>query len=353
MGKPYLTRRDVAKSIGLAGVTGLAGCIGGTSSGSSGGTKVAMIYTVAGKGDNGFNDSAFEGVKRAREELGVEVNEATPSGPDQYSTLMQKYAQQDYDLIQSIGFDTATPMKQVANDNPDTQFSIVDTPLEGIENISSYVFKEQEGCYLAGSFAGALTQDPSFDAGSGAMNEANVVGFLGGKRIPTIERFHAGFKAGLDSFEADVELRAAYAGTWSAPQKGKSIAESMYNNGADVVFPAAGNTGTGALKAAQEQERYALGVDKPQSEVLPKYADVILGSMVKRVGEAVFRSIESVTEDDFAPSVHSLGLAKGGVELNFGAELGDAIPSNLKSELEATKDQIVSGDIDVPSTLEN
>jgi basic membrane protein A len=242
-------------------------------------------------------------------------------------------------------------MQQVASSFPDQQFTVVDTAVDA-SNVASYLYKEHEGCYLVGQMNGMLTQ-MEFSAGGGSTNGDNVVGFIGGKKNPVIEKFHAGYKAGIEAFDTDIEFRSAYAGTWTSPSKGKSIAESMYNEGADIVFPAAGGTGLGAFQAAQEQERYAVGVDKEQSKATPEFADVILGSMVKRVGEAFFRSISSTIEGNHqGGTVTELGVERKGVNLVLGDQLGSELPEDVTSAVDEARQGIIGGDISVPATLE-
>lgn len=372
MSQDRLTRRRLTKGLGLAGLTGLAGCSGNggqqtTEPSDGAGTtqttgqqttgkkeplKVAMVYTTAGLGDQGFNDSAHDGLMRAKEELGIKLTEAEPEGAEQYSTFLRQFAQQDYDLVCGLSFEMQTAMKQVAKDFPDQKFTIVDTSVK-LPNVASYLYREHEGCYLVGIMNGLLTQR-EFQAGAGKTNTTTSVGFVGGKKNPVIEKFHAGYKAGIKSFDTSINLRSAYAGTWTSPSKGKSIAESMYNEGVDIVFPAAGATGLGVFQAAQEQGRFAVGVDKPQSKATPEYANVILGSMVKRVGEAFFRSIQNVMQGQFNGGEQlALGLEREGVDLVYGQQLGSKIPEDVKTAVAEARKKIIAGEIDVPSTLDS
>lgn len=349
MSRKYLTRRDVAKGIGAAGLLGVAGCSGITGGGGGDELNVGMVYTAAGLGDEGFNDSAQDGLYRARDELGVTVEEIEPGGSDQYAPSLRQLARGDYDLVCALSFEMQTAVQNVASDFPDQNFTIVDTSVDS-DNVASYLFKEHEGCYLVGKAAAMLTQD-EWSAGAGQTNTTTLVGFLGGKRNPVIEKFHAGFEDGVGSLSTTVDINSAYAGTWSSPSQGKSIAESMYNDGADIVFPAAGGTGLGVFQAAQEDGRFAYGVDKKQSEATPDYANVILGSMVKRVGNTFYTSIENVQNDEFnGGEVQTLGLEREGVDLVWGSELGSEIPSDVKTAVEDARQGIINGDISVSST---
>lgn len=366
-----LTRRDVAKGLGAAGLLGLAGCVstggdgdgGGntTTGGGNGGNgtgngttqrtsinsdiSVGMVYTSAGLGDEGFNDSAQDGMQDAQEYLGIDVTSIEPDGSDQYLPSLNRLAG-GHELVCGLSFEMATAMQNAAEQNPDQQFTIVDTSVDA-DNVASYLFREQEGSYLVGKMA-AMLATMDFSAGGGSTNpDTTQVGFIGGKRNPVIERFHAGFKAGAE--ENGAEVLANYAGSWSDIPQGKSIAENQYNSGADVIFPAAGSTGIGAFQAAQEMERFVFGVDKRQSVSAEDYADVILGSMVKRVGEAFYTSIENVIADEFnGGTSQRLGLEAGGVELAYGQQLGGEIPADVKSGIDEARQGIIDGDITVP-----
>ncbi len=385
MAKIDTGRRRMLK-VGGAGLlgTGLAGCIGGGGGGGgsettteSGGetteesgsdtttesettTKaesldVGMVYATGGLGDNSFNDMAHKGIQSAESEFGISFKNAEPSSPSDVATLQRKFARSqnpDYDLISCIGFVQTSALKENAKRFSDQNFMVVDTVVDK-PNVSSYTFKEHQGSFQVGHLAALLT-DADFSAGAGETNDDLKVGFVGGKEVPLIKKFEAGFKAGVEHANSDVTVTSAYAGAWSDPGKGQSIASSMYEKGADIIYHAAGGTGNGIFKAAQSKGRYAIGVDSDQSKSLPKYSDVILASMVKSVDEAVYRSVERTMNDNFdGGSVHSLGLEQDGVAAVYGEELGSEIPDSVKSKLDESRKQIVNGDISVPTKPEN
>ncbi|WP_210424190.1 BMP family lipoprotein [Halorussus ruber] len=365
---------------GLVG-TGLAGCLGGGGGGGgettteSGGdstesgdgtteetttesepTNVGMVYATGGLGDNSFNDMAHKGIKQAASEFDVEFKNAEPSSPGDVATLQRKFARSnnpDYDLISCIGFVQTSALKENAKRFSDQKFMVVDSVVER-ENVASYTFKEHQGSFQVGHLAGLLTSKKDFSAGAGQTNGDLKVGFVGGKEVPLIKKFEAGFKAGVKHANSDVTVSSAYAGAWSDPGKGQSIANSMYNKGADIVYHAAGGTGNGVFKAAQKQGRFAIGVDSDQSKSLTKYSDVILASMVKSVDEAVYRSVERTRNGNFkGGSVQSLGLEKDGVAAVYGKDLGSEIPDSVKSSLDSSREKIIAGDIEVPTKPEN
>ncbi len=230
----------------------------------------------------------------------------------------------------------------------DQNFMVVDTVVE-LPNVASYVFKEHLGSFQVGHLAGLLTT-MEFSAGGGQINDQPTVGFVGGQEVPLIKRFEAGYLAGVQHANPEVNVLSAYAGSFSDPAQGQSIASSMYNNGADIIYHAAGGTGNGVFRAAQNNGRYAIGVDADQSRSLPEYADVILASMVKHVDEAVFRSIRRVVNGNFeGGTVNELGLEQNGVEAVYGSELESEIPQSVKSALQQSEQKIVNGEISVPT----
>jgi basic membrane protein A len=368
-------RRRLLK-IGGAGLvgTGLAGCLGGGGGGGddlstdeetaesdetgsdsttteSDPTNVGMVYATGGLGDNSFNDMAHKGIQQAESEFGVSFKNAEPNSPSDVSTLQRKFARSsepEYDLVSCIGFVQTSALKENAKRFTDQNFMVVDTVVER-DNVSSYTFKEHQGSFQVGHLAGLMT-DMDFSAGAGETNDDLKVGFVGGKEVPLIKKFEAGFEAGVEHANSEVEVSTAYAGAWSDPGKGQSIANSMYDKGADIIYHAAGGTGNGVFKAAQNQGRYAIGVDSDQSKSLPDYADVILASMVKYVDEAVYRSVERTVNGNFdGGSVHSLGLEEDGIAAVYGDQLGSEISDSVKSALDSSRQKIVDGDIEVPS----
>jgi nucleoside-binding protein len=222
--------------------------------------------------------------------------------------------------------------------------SVVDEP-----NVASYTFKEHEGSFLVGELAGTLTTR-EFSAGGGSTtSDGTTVGFVGGVQSDLIRRFQAGFEAGVAAANDDVEVLTNYVGGFSDPAGGREAALAMYNEGADVVYHAAGNTGTGVFQAAQERERFAIGVDRDQSLTKPTFSDVILASMVKRVDTAVFDAIETVSQGSLGGSVVSLGLAEEGVDIVYGDQLGSSVPSDVQETITQSRQRIIDGDLTVPT----
>ncbi len=393
-----IDRRTFIKGTGIVGIAGLAGCTGGPKSSGNGGSgngssssatsstsssagnsssstsgegsttttgdngsnggssgadvNVGMVYATGGLGDGSFNDAAQQGIKKAAKQFGVKYDESQPSQVSQFKNFQQQFAQStspNYDLVTCIGYLQHDSLVKSAKQYPKQDFMIVDSVVDA-DNVASYTFKEEEGSYLAGQLAGMLTTK-SFSAGKGETNsDKKKVGFVGGVQGDLIGKFEAGYKAGVKAANSDVKVLSNYVGSFTDPTGGREAANSMYNSGADIVYHAAGNTGTGVFQAAQQKGKFAIGVDRDQSVTESNYKDVILASMAKRVDTAVFNAVKSVVNDDFqGGSSVTLGLKKNGVKLVYGQQLGAKIPSDVKSQIKASRQKIIDGKITVPT----
>jgi basic membrane protein A len=380
-----LDRRRFITGTGMAGIAGLAGCTGGPSNGGDGGSDgnggdgdtggddtdtetetsggemevaahIGMVYATGGLGDGSFNDQAQQGVQQAKQDLGIEFQEVQPQEVADFGNLQQQFAQStdpDYDLVSCIGFLQADALSENAPQYPDQHFQIVDSVVDE-PNVASYVFAEEEGSYLVGQLAGLLTTQ-SFSAGAGSTaSDSTNVGFVGGVESDLIKKFEAGYTAGVKAASADVDVQTNYTGSFNDPAAGKEAALSMYNSGADIVYHASGNTGTGVFQAAQEQGKFAIGVDRDQSVTKESFQDVILASMVKRVDTAVYNAVEAEVNGNFkGGAVTALGLEQEGVDIVYGQQLGAEISSDVKGDIDASRQGIIDGDIDVPTDPSN
>ncbi|PSP77861.1 BMP family ABC transporter substrate-binding protein [Halobacteriales archaeon QS_1_68_20] len=358
-------RRAVLRGMGTVGIAGMAGCLvedgGGDDENGDGTpepdpTNVGMVYALGGLGDQSFNDMAHEGIKQAKQDMNVEFQNAEPERDEDFGTLQQQFASSsnpDYDLVCCIGFAQTSALVENAPQFSDQNFMLVDSVAETedgemIDNVANYLFQEPEGSFQVGHLAGQLTTR-NFDAGAGSTNDDKVVGFVGGLEIDLIKGFEAGYRAGVAHADDSIEVRSAYAGSWSDPSTGNEIAVSMIDEGADVIYHAAGGTGVGVFRAAQDEGVYAIGVDADQSRSASEYSDVIVASMVKHVDTAVYTSVENVVNDNHqGGTTTSLGLEQDGVEAVIGQDFEGEIPDDVTSALEDSRQAIIDGDIEVP-----
>ncbi|KUP07175.1 CD4+ T-cell-stimulating antigen [Bacillus coahuilensis p1.1.43] len=352
----------LALSLVLAAGTLLGACGSSeTNEGSTGSTdsteekfKVAMVTDVGGVDDKSFNQSAWEGIKAYGADNGLEEgNEGysylqSQSDAD-YETNLNTLARQDFNLVYGIGFLMMDAVNNVASQQTETQFGIVDAVVEQ-PNVASITFKENEAGYLAGVAAGLATK-------------TNKVGFIGGMEIEVIDRFEAGFIAGVKAVNPDAEVDSQYAGAFDKAELGQTIAASMYSSNVDVIFHAAGATGNGLFKEARDLKakdpsRYiwAIGVDADQTaegvlEIDGEEKNIILTSALKRVDVAVKDLAEQAKAGTFpGGEVINYGLAEDGVGLapvNPDVENVD----DINSKVEEYKEQIKNGEIEVPASV--
>ncbi|MEO6808215.1 MAG: BMP family ABC transporter substrate-binding protein, partial [Isosphaeraceae bacterium] len=291
-----------------AAALGLAGCGSSDtpattpSAGSTGGApaadalKVGMAYDVGGRGDQSFNDAAAKGLDQAKSELGVSGQEAAATNGEPESAReerLQQLIDAGYTTIVAVGFAYAPSVAKVAKDNPDVKFGLVDSTDAKGPNIENITFAEQEGSFLVGAAAALKTK-------------TNIIGFIGGVETPLIKKFEVGYIAGAKAVKPDIEIKSKYLtqppdySGFSSVDKGKAAAEGMYQQGADIVYHAAGGSGGGVFNAAKAAGKLAIGVDSDQALTADEgVRGVILTSMIKRVDVGVFDFIKSVKDNTF------------------------------------------------------
>ena len=320
---------------------------GGGGGGSSSDVKPGLVLDVGGLGDEGFNDSAYAGFKRAKKNLGVQGDYLESTAPTDYTDNLTQFADSGYFPVIAVGFAMAPDLGEVSKQYTDTQFAIVDAVVD-TPNTISLVFREQEGSYLAGVVAGLMTQEKT-----AYTNPDKVVGFLGGQTGPVIGRFQAGYEAGVKSVCPDCEVLVNYAGStvdaYNDPAKGKEISLQQIDQGADIIYTAAGNTGTGGFSAAKQEKIFAIGVDQDQAKLFPE--DPILTSVIKRVDNAVYQMIVSVSKNNGKPKgeVVDSGLKEKGISLAPYGRFDKDVPQSVKDEVAKAKKGIIDGDIKVPT----
>ena len=297
--------------------------------------KVAIVYSTGGKGDKSFNDSAYRGLEKAKTELGIEVSEYEPKDPTvEAKNQLTEYAQTgEYALIIGVGFTMKDSLQAVAKEYPDQKFALIDDIAEG-DNIASLLFKEQEGSFLTGAIAGLMTK-------------TNVVGFVGGMESPVIYRFATGFIQGAKYVNPSVQVVSAYINgnnPFNDPVAGKQLTESLISNKADVIMHAAGGSGAGVFKAAQEHKVYAIGVDSDQDGEIE---GTILTSMIKNVDVAVFNTIKAALDGTFTAGTTYFGIAEDGVGTSEFKFTKDIIGQEKIAKVQQLKQDIKDGKINV------
>ncbi|MDQ3531718.1 MAG: BMP family ABC transporter substrate-binding protein [Actinomycetota bacterium] len=324
------------------------GSPGDSGGGGDAGISVGLAYDVGGLGDKSFNDAANRGLEQAIDEGIVaeedtEFIEANATGSDRDDNVIA-LADEGFDLIVAVGFAFSEGINKIASDYPDVNFAVVDGFAEEAPNVSNLVFKEEEGSFLVG-------------AAAAMKSEAGTVGFLGGQQgTGLIEKFEAGYAAGVKEVDPNIEVLVEYIGDSTAafvdPTKGEALSAKMYDGGADIIYHAAGGSGAGLFKAAVEKDQLAIGVDSDQSlTASPEQRKLILTSMLKRVDTAVFEAIEQVADDDFQKGFQTFGLAEDGVDyaVNQYNDNPQLLSQEIQDELDGLKQEIIDGKIKVPT----
>ncbi|HQY30096.1 MAG TPA: BMP family ABC transporter substrate-binding protein [Thermomicrobiales bacterium] len=263
---------------------------------------VWMVTDTAGLGDQNFNDLANRGGTKAAAELGVNWKVTESTDQASYVPNLSSAADGGAQLVVAVGFLLTDAVTEVAAQYPDTFFQLIDSVAE-VGNVQSVLFKEQQIGYLAGIVAGKVTK-------------SNKIGVVGGQRIPPVIRYEVGFVAGVKSVNDDAEVIINYTDTFGDQDLGKQTAAAQFNQGADIVFPIAGFTGTGAYLAAAELNKmgeiWVIGVDAAQDHLAPGYE---LCVAQKGVDFAVFEAAKSIVDGNFKAGTLDLGLAEGGVSI--------------------------------------
>jgi basic membrane protein A and related proteins len=319
---------------------------GGGNQGGGSDAKPGVVFDVGGLGDKGFNDSAYKGLKRAEKELNVKGDYLESTAPTDYTDNLTQFAESGFNPVIAVGFAMTEDLTQVSEQFPETQFAIVDSVVD-TPNTMDLVFREQEGSYLAGVVAGLMTQENT----EYTTSDEKIVGFVGGQTGPLIEKFQAGYEAGVESVCPDCEVLVKYAGStveaFNDPARGKEISLQQISQGADIIYHAAGNTGAGLFDAATQEKIFAIGVDFDQAKQFPEAP--ILTSVVKRVDNAVYGTIKSVAEGGKPKGTTvDKGLKEGGISLAPFGRFDDLVPQKVKDEVDRTREGIINGEIKVP-----
>jgi len=297
--------------------------------------KVGLVLDRGGKDDKSFNTSAYEGAMQAKNKLGVFVKYVEAADDNAFEPSLQSFARRDFDLMIGIGFAQKEAIKKVAGQFPKKHFAIVDAEVDA-PNVRSLMFEEHEGAYVVGAIA-ALT------------SKSGKIGFVGGMDIPLIRRFEMGYEAGAKKVNPQATVMANFVGitssAWNNPPKGKELAVSQYDAGADVIFAAAGASGLGVFDAAEEKKKFAIGVDANQDWMKP---GLILTSMLKRVDLAVYSAIEDSKAGKFSGGIKRFGLADRGIDYSVDKYNEKVLTEAVRKRADELKSEIIAGKISVP-----
>jgi basic membrane protein A len=302
--------------------------------------RVGLVLDKGGKDDKSFNSAALQGANKARDELKVSLKYVEATDDNAFEPMLRAFASKDFDLIIAIGVSQAEAVKKVSLAFPAKKFAIVDAEVQG-PNVRSMLFEEHEGSYVVGALA-ALT------------SKTGKIGFIGGMDIPLIRRFQMGYDAGARSINPAIKLSSNYVGVtgdaWNNPAKAKELALAQYGSGADVIFAAAGASGSGLFDAAEEKNKLAIGVDSNQNWIKPGH---VLTSMLKRVDVAVYDVCKDAQAGKFTAGVKRYGFANHGIDYALDKNNEKLISPETRVRLDKIKADIVSGKVKVPDYYKN
>ncbi len=321
-------------------------------------TTVGLVYDIGGRGDLSFNDSAAEGLDRAQSELGIAFAEASPNDDGSNRAELLQLAADANPIVIGVGFLFEGDAAAVAAENPDTNFAVIDSSMLDFSqdppgpygpNVAGLVFAEEQGSYLVGVAAALKT-------------ESGKVGFIGGVCcFGLIEKFEAGFRAGVASVDPSIEVVSVYITDapdfdgFNQPDRAQVIATTMYEDGADIIYHAAGGAGNGMFQAAKDYSEdngtkvWGIGVDSDQYNTIgavdASLQEYVLTSMLKRVDVAVFEILKSQAAGSFAAGPTVYDLSVGGV----GYSSTGGYVDDIADDLESAKAAIIAGDVVVPT----
>jgi len=294
--------------------------------------KVGLITDVGGIHDHSFNETSWKGLEKAKTDFGVEINYLESKTDADYTSNIETFVDEEYDLIICVGFKLAEATKKAAEAHPETKFAIIDDASNAaLPNVTCLTFKQEQASYLVGYVAGLMTK-------------TNNVGFVLGMASDMMNKFGYGYLAGVYAANPKATVQQINANNFADPAIGKTSATTMITKGADIIFHAAGGTGVGVIQACQEAKKYAIGVDTDQSSLAP---DTVITSAMKSVDNAVYDSVKQLVEGTLKGGEVVYDLAKGGVDI---APTTNLLSEDVLKKVEEIKAKILSGEVVVPGT---
>lgn len=327
----------------------LAGCSGGStpSEGSSDApAEVNISAPLSGQlGDQSFMDSANDGLQRAAADLGVKVSvieAGADDAPAWERNLTEASASGTNQLIVTGGTVMASTLEKVAKQFPDQKYLIFDSPSVG-PNVTGISYAQNEGAFLVGALAAAISTNPSdFPRSKGS----NRIGLVGGLDIPVIRDFAVGYEQGAKAVSPNITVDIRFVGDFESAQGAYDITTAMYNDGADVVYQVAGAAGLGVLQAGADAGRYAIGTDSDQNGIHPESTPA---SAIKSVGNTVYTGIQQYLDGTLELGTTTSGnIANDGVGIAFNDDL---VPAKYQDQIDALKKQVIDGQIKVDTAL--
>ncbi|MGI6722639.1 MAG: BMP family ABC transporter substrate-binding protein [Anaerovoracaceae bacterium] len=289
---------------------------------------VVLVTNTGSMGDNSYNDEGWVGCEQAKKDMDIDIRCLESQNAKEVDQNLQSAGNDNAALVVVMEDGNRDAIKRASVNYPDTKFVVIDGKKYG-DNVAGVTFAEQEGAYLAGIAAASVTI-------------TKTVGFIGGKRDAAVQRYEAGFKAGVMTVEKDINVLTQYTGNYSDTEKAASIAEAMHKRGADVIMQAAGKAGAGVIETAGKDDFYAIGTDADQSV---NDSEHVLCSATKDISGAVKEQIAKVVKGDFQAKDLEKTIKDDSVGISDNA---GNMPQLLVDRLDRVKKEIIKGKIKVP-----
>jgi basic membrane protein A and related proteins len=307
--------------------------------------KVTLIFNIGGRGDGGFNDSAYRGLEKAVADLAVKAAYIEHKRNLDLEHAVNEAAASDAGMIIGVGFAFSDKWNKLAVQYPDKNFVCVDYSAKHDDegrvmpppaNLAGLIFKEEEGSYLVGAMAALASK-------------TGTIGFIGGMDSPIIRKFQAGYVAGANAVRPGIRVSSKFTGltgqAFNDPQQAYRIATRMYGEGTDIIYHASGATGAGLFRAAKQMNRLAIGVDIDQSAQAP---GLVLTSMTKNIDVAVFESVRSCVRGNFSGGLKIFGLKENGVGFVYNDQNKKMMTADIHEKVLALQAKIIAGELVVP-----
>lgn len=296
--------------------------------------KPALVYGTGGKFDKSFNEAAYNGAERFKKETGIDYRDFEPMSDSQGEQAIRNFASRGFNPVIATSYAWISAFEKVAPEYPNTSFVLIDGEVTG-PNVRSVSFKEEQGSYLVGVMAGLASK-------------SGKIGFVGGMDIPLIRKFECGYEQGARAINPKIEVFENMVGTtgaaWADPVRGGELTKNQIDQGADVIYAAAGATGLGVLQAAADNKKLSIGVDSNQNFVHP---GSVLTSMVKRVDVAVYNAYSDVKNGTFTAGHQTLGIEDDAVVVAIDEYNKDLVTPEMLAALDKAKAGILDGSIKV------
>ena len=357
--REQLKRGSVA-GVATVGATALllAGCGAPPEAGSPSATASdytgCIVSDSGGFDDQSFNQSSYEGLKKAEADLGIKVNQVESKTNNDFEPNLRAMVAANCDLTLTVGFLLGDATKAQAAANPNSHFAIIDVEYDSpIDNVKPIVYDTAQAAFLSGYLAAGTTKTGS-------------VATFGGRKIPTVTIFMDGFADGVKYYNekkgTDVKVLGwdkatqdgSFTNDFEKQDKGKQLTQNFLDQGADIVLPVAGPVGKGAGAALMEAKAAGkdvklIWVDSDGFLTAPEYKDIMLSSVMKLMGEAVETVVKDDKDGKFTNTPYVGTLANDGVQLAPFHSFDSQVPAGLKSELEQLKKDIIDGKLKVES----